>query len=166
MSRPESYLVVAIDATCNGPNALLPRDERPSMVQLMWSRRKTGADSTEEAERVDRGRLERVLADAHEWLQARAPGGPVRLVGRVRLLVMMGSDYIAGRYTRVPVTTIWIVFFALLYVVGPLDLIPDFIPGFGWLDDAFVIALVCRAIRRDLKRYCRSMGLDTTLFGV
>ena len=110
--------------------------------------------------------MEQLLGDVHEWLQDRAPGGPVRLVGRVRLLAMLGSDYVAGRYTRVPVTTIWVLFFALLYVVGPLDLIPDFIPGFGWLDDAFVIALVCRAIRRDLRRYCAAMELDSALFGL
>jgi len=132
----------------------------------MWRKKRSRADTAEEAERVDRGRLERTLAGGHEWLQEHAPGGPVRMVGRVRLLVMMGSDYLDGRYTRVPVATIWVIFFALLYVIGPLDLIPDFIPGFGWLDDAFVVALVCRAIRRDLRRYCTTMGLDARVFGV
>jgi uncharacterized membrane protein YkvA (DUF1232 family) len=132
----------------------------------MWRGKKSESDSGEEPERIDRGRLERVLAAGHEWLQEHAPGGPVRMVGRVRLLVMMGSDYISGRYTRIPVTTIWVLFFALLYVVGPFDIIPDFIPGFGWFDDAFVVALVCRAIRRDLRRYCVAMGLEAKAYGV
>lgn len=128
--------------------------------------KRSRARSAGEAEQPDRGRLERVLGEAHRWLEEHTPSGPARLIGRIRLLVMIGSDYLSGRYTRVPVVTVWMLIFALLYVVGPLDLIPDFIPGFGWLDDAFVVALVCRAIRRDLRRYCSEMNLDARAFGV
>jgi uncharacterized membrane protein YkvA (DUF1232 family) len=60
----------------------------------------------------------------------------------MRLLAMMGSDYLSGAYTRVPAFTIWVIIFALLYVAGPFDLIPEIIPGMGWLDDAFVVGLV------------------------
>ena len=31
---------------------------------------------------------------------------------------------------------------AILYVVSPVDVVPDFIPGFGWLDDLVVILAV------------------------
>ena len=31
---------------------------------------------------------------------------------------------------------------AALYLVSPIDLIPDFIPGIGMLDDLFVVAIV------------------------
>ena len=65
-----------------------------------------------------------------------------------------------------PVSTIWAVLFALVWVVSPVDVIPDIIPGFGWVDDAFVIALVFRAIRKDLRRYCRVKGLEPKTFGV
>lgn len=112
------------------------------------------------------GRLQRVLAEAHHWLQEHASSGSARLVGRVRLMVMVGNDYLSGRYTRIPLATIWAILIGLLYVVGPLDLVPDIIPGLGWLDDAFVIALVFRAVRRDLRRYCKVMGLDTKAFGL
>jgi hypothetical protein len=30
----------------------------------------------------------------------------------------------------------------MLYVVSPVDLVPDFIPGFGWVDDLVVILAV------------------------
>jgi uncharacterized membrane protein YkvA (DUF1232 family) len=30
---------------------------------------------------------------------------------------------------------------ALAYVASPIDLVPDFLPGFGWLDDVLVMAL-------------------------
>ena len=31
---------------------------------------------------------------------------------------------------------------ALLYLVSPVDLVPDFIPGLGWLDDLVVMAVL------------------------
>jgi uncharacterized membrane protein YkvA (DUF1232 family) len=32
----------------------------------------------------------------------------------------------------------------VLYVISPIDLIPDFIPGIGWLDDAVLVPLAIR----------------------
>ena len=40
----------------------------------------------------------------------------------------------------------------LAYVISPIDLIPDFIPVIGYVDDVTVIALVIRMIRKDLAR--------------
>lgn len=41
---------------------------------------------------------------------------------------------------------------ALLYIVSPLDLIPDVIPVVGWLDDLGVLAWAARQVffRRDV----------------
>lgn len=114
----------------------------------------------------EEGRLRSALEGAHRWLQEHAPSGPTRLVGRIRLLVMVGNDYLSGDYRRLPTSTIWALMFALLYVASPVDVIPDVVPGLGWLDDAFVVGLVIRAIRKDLRRYCRDKGLDTAAFGV
>jgi DnaJ-domain-containing protein 1 len=37
---------------------------------------------------------------------------------------------------------------ALLYVLFPRDLVPDFLVGWGWLDDALVLFLLWRFYRR------------------
>jgi uncharacterized membrane protein YkvA (DUF1232 family) len=42
---------------------------------------------------------------------------------------------------------------ALAYVVLPLDVIPDFIPGVGFLDDAFVLGWVIKNLAEELERY-------------
>jgi uncharacterized membrane protein YkvA (DUF1232 family) len=42
---------------------------------------------------------------------------------------------------------------ALLYVLTPLDLIPDFIPLAGFVDDAAVFAFVLTFAQGDLVRY-------------
>jgi len=36
----------------------------------------------------------------------------------------------------------------LVYLASPIDLIPDFIPVVGYLDDAIVVALVLRSVTR------------------
>jgi uncharacterized membrane protein YkvA (DUF1232 family) len=36
----------------------------------------------------------------------------------------------------------------LAYLVSPIDLVPDFVPGLGQLDDAIVVALALRVILR------------------
>ena len=47
---------------------------------------------------------------------------------------------------------------ALAYVILPIDIIPDFIPGVGWLDDLFVIGMVKKSITEEMKRYRSHAG--------
>ncbi len=35
------------------------------------------------------------------------------------------------------------------YLASPIDLIPDFVPGLGYLDDAVLVAIVLRLVVRD-----------------
>ena len=42
---------------------------------------------------------------------------------------------------------------AVLYVLSPIDLIPDFIPVLGWLDDVGVVALVAGFYVRQIRQH-------------
>ena len=42
---------------------------------------------------------------------------------------------------------------ALAYLALPTDVVYDFIPGVGWLDDAFVLKLVVDSMKDEIKRY-------------
>jgi uncharacterized membrane protein YkvA (DUF1232 family) len=42
---------------------------------------------------------------------------------------------------------------AMAYVADPHDLIPDQIPGLGFLDDAIMVELVCRDLRHEIDAY-------------
>jgi uncharacterized membrane protein YkvA (DUF1232 family) len=42
---------------------------------------------------------------------------------------------------------------ALAYVVLPIDIIPDFIPGVGFIDDIFVVGIVMKSISDEIERY-------------
>ena len=42
---------------------------------------------------------------------------------------------------------------ALAYVVFPIDLIPDFIPGVGFIDDIFVVGIVMKSLADEIQRF-------------
>jgi uncharacterized membrane protein YkvA (DUF1232 family) len=42
---------------------------------------------------------------------------------------------------------------AMAYVADPDDLIPDHIPGLGYIDDALMIEMVSKALRHDIQAY-------------
>lgn len=69
--------------------------------------------------------------------------------------VMFGmlKDYRKGIYTNVPWFTIASIAFGFLYVLNPFDLIPDFIPGLGYIDDLAVLSFGLRFIETDLHNY-------------
>lgn len=69
------------------------------------------------------------------------------------VMMMMIKDYRKGKYTAVPWFTIAAIGGSLLYVLSPFDLIPDFIPGLGYLDDVTVMTIVVGWIDSDLHRY-------------
>jgi len=69
------------------------------------------------------------------------------------VMMMMIKDYRKGIYTAVPWFTIAAIGGAFLYVISPFDLIPDFIPGLGYLDDITVLTIVVGWIDSDLHRY-------------
>lgn len=69
--------------------------------------------------------------------------------------VMFGmlQDYRKGIYKDVPWFTIGAIAFALLYVLNPLDMVPDFIPGLGYIDDFAILTFSLKFIETDLHKY-------------
>ena len=68
-------------------------------------------------------------------------------------LIRLGRAIASGDYRRLPWKSIVLLSAGLLYFVTPADLIPDFILGTGFLDDAVIVAYVMKAIRDDLERF-------------
>ena len=68
-------------------------------------------------------------------------------------LVRLGSAIARGDYRRLPWKSVFLLSAGLLYFVTPADLIPDFILGTGFLDDAVIVAYVMKAIRDDLAKF-------------
>lgn len=68
-------------------------------------------------------------------------------------LIRLLKAYTRHKYTDIPWPSIVLAVVAVIYFVNPLDLIPDFIPVAGYVDDAAVIAFVIRQIKADLDKF-------------
>lgn len=70
-----------------------------------------------------------------------------------RLLLSLIKDYFTGAYREVPYWAIGAGALALVYVLSPIDAIPDIIPGLGFVDDAAVLAFCLKLLDSELNRY-------------
>ena len=76
----------------------------------------------------------------------------------VKIFFSMLKDFFTKKYTDVPIGTVMAIAGSFLYVLLPVDVIPDFIPIVGYLDDAAVLAACMSSVRNDIKRYKEFMG--------
>lgn len=72
---------------------------------------------------------------------------------KIQTFFALCTDYINGKYTDIDRKTVVAVIGSLLYFLSPVDLIPDFILGFGFLDDVFVIGYVYKKIAVEIDKY-------------
>ena len=82
-----------------------------------------------------------------------------RIKTKIRLCRAIYADPETPRAAR------WLLWLTLAYVLSPIDLIPDFIPVLGYLDDVLIVALalwlVVRLAPRDVyERHTRSLAED------
>lgn len=122
-----------------------------------------------EARDVTPGTIPRTAERARRFLEAPpwwARVAPQRLITRLRLLWMVLRDYVNGSYRKLPWKAIAAVVAAALYVISPVDLVPDFLGPLGWTDDALVVALTWGLMKRELRDYCAWKGLSPAHFGL
>jgi len=117
--------------------------------------------SEEEASRSS-DQLEKMLEDP-PWY---AKFAPALLWARAKLLASMVGDYFSGDYKELPWPSIAAIAAAIVYVVSPIDLIPDVIVPIGWTDDMVVVALVFEALGVDLAKYLKAKGMDPKEYGL
>lgn len=80
--------------------------------------------------------------------------GPLEaLRGQLTLLWRMVRSWQKGAYKQAPKGVLISAVAALIYFIAPIDALPDFILGTGFLDDAAVFAFVIRSISGDLKKF-------------
>ena len=95
--------------------------------------------------------LKKVAADAAQSGAGRS--GPFAAVmDDFRTLIRLVVAYARGNYRDIPVDSLALVVGGLIYVVSPLDLIPDFLPG-GFIDDAAVVVWIVKSVRDELDSF-------------
>jgi len=116
----------------------------------------------EGAREVSDADVETVLQEADAIEERFRDNGPLRrLLEDGRLLLSLIRDTWQGRYRGVPWWTVGGAAFALLYVLNPLDLIPDALPVLGALDDAAVVSACLVLLEQDLYDYQQWLTADT-----
>ncbi|WP_082660442.1 YkvA family protein [Sphingopyxis sp. H050] len=65
-----------------------------------------------------------------------------------RLAVEAHAAWLAARDPRVPMLARILAVAIAAYALSPIDLIPDFIPVLGWLDDLIIVPLGLILVRR------------------
>lgn len=76
-----------------------------------------------------------------------------RLMEDIRLLFALVKDYWKGNYRSVSPWSIVLFFLGILYLLIPVDILPDFIPFIGQIDDAAIVLLCLYFLERDLQKY-------------
>lgn len=69
------------------------------------------------------------------------------------IVCYMISDYVHGAYKEVPLATVISLLGAIIYLLSPIQLIPNIIPILGFADDAAIFLLVLSAADNDIKAY-------------
>jgi len=75
-----------------------------------------------------------------------------KIISNIRLLWRMVGAWRQGQY-QPRRRSLLIAVLALGYFLNPIDLIPDFIPVIGWLDDVGVYLLAMALLAKELKRF-------------
>lgn len=70
----------------------------------------------------------------------------------LKLSIELIKDWMNGYYVDLPKQTIIMIIISLIYLVMPIDLIPDFLIG-GFIDDALVIGYVAKKTSEELELY-------------
>lgn len=87
----------------------------------------------------------------------RAPGGPAQHRGWLRttkrqLRFRVSIIYHLAKSGRIPLRTKFLAALTIGYLVSPIDLIPDFIPVMGQLDDLLIVPLLVGLTLRSVPR--------------
>ncbi len=72
------------------------------------------------------------------------------LWGDIQVLSRLTKSYINKDYTNMPISTMVSVAVSFLYLASPIDLILDKIPLVGYFDDAAMVSLCLKLIKKDI----------------
>ena len=150
------------------PAASAARPQKKAVQRPLAEQARLAADEISQS-----AAFRRATADAEDYA-----GDPTRLrklvddaVGKINtiprgpfgetwpyLLAMVRAirDYQRGEYRDIAAPKLLIIIAAIIYFVSPFDVIPDWIPVLGHIDDAFVITLALKSVRSDLDTFMAS----------
>ena len=138
--------------------AAAPR--RTTKVRAKPNSKKSKELLLESAAGVRAAEIDKVISEADAIEAKAASGGALeRFVEDIKTMLAMVRAYAKRQYREMPIGTIAAIAGALLYVLTPIDFIPDFIAGVGLVDDAAVVRACLRLVGLDVKKFREWQGV-------
>ncbi len=75
------------------------------------------------------------------------------IASRLNVLTRLTKAWRNKEYTEVSYVTVFLSVAILLYFVSPIDLVPDFIPMIGGLDDVLLLGFLLKMIDKEIERF-------------
>lgn len=95
-------------------------------------------------------RLNKLIKDSKEKLEDNKAFSD--LIEDVKISIEIIKQYIKGQYTGLSKSSIIMIIIGFLYLVNPVDIIPDFLIG-GFIDDAAVFAYIIKKIHHEIEAF-------------
>ena len=94
-----------------------------------------------------------VLDNTDDILNKSSNGLLAKFFDDIKTMCAMVKAWARKEYKGVSVIVIGIITLTLVHVFCPIDIIPDFIPGLGLVDDAIMVALCLVAVKSDIEDF-------------
>lgn len=73
-------------------------------------------------------------------------------------MLQMVREIVKGQY-KMSFLSVAIIVISLTYIISPIDLVPDFMPVLGWLDDGLVLYLLIKRVMFETQRFTRHKAM-------
>lgn len=100
-------------------------------------------------------RIKSIAEKSKEILNLSSSAHLSKFLDKIQTMIDMIGDYINGEYKDIPWKSLASIAGALIYLIMPIDILPDLFPFIGLLDDAFIIGLCIKSFSDDLNNYIK-----------
>ncbi|MEL7004311.1 MAG: DUF1232 domain-containing protein [Bacteroidota bacterium] len=76
-----------------------------------------------------------------------------KFIARIKVITRMVKSYRKGLYRDIEWQTLVLLVAALVYFITPIDLIPDFVPITGFVDDITVVVWIYNKLQSEIDKY-------------
>ena len=96
----------------------------------------------------------RKLSEQATRKAAKLKDGPLREVwDYLQAYMRLLKAYANGEYRTIPWQSLLLIIATVLYFLAPLDAVPDFLLGFGYVDDIGLIAWSLKSLKHDVDAF-------------
>lgn len=100
----------------------------------------------------DKTKTTKLLDSAIETAKTNRRGALDEIWEKLQLVFSLMKDWIRGDYKDIPKASLIVIVIGLIYLITPIDIIPDFLPG-GFIDDVVVLGFLLKKVNSDLENH-------------